>query len=97
MRRRSPSSTRTKQPHAPNSRLSMSQGTAEDGPLAPHDLQPAKERRAPCSDSQDAAEEDDSVDADAPFPGPVVIGIEIEPESELVERERRAGAVADCH
>jgi len=60
-------------------------------------MQACEEGRAPGAYRQQAAEEDDSINAEAAFFGPVVVGIEIEPENELIERERSAHAVADRH
>src|SRR3569623_1961153 len=97
MRRRSPSFTGTKQPHAPNSRLSRSQRTPEYGPLAPHRLQPAEERRAPPPYSQDAAEQNHRVDADATLARPIFVGIQIQPQRKLIQGQRRPGTVADRH
>jgi len=97
MRRRSPSFTGTKQPRAPNSRLSWRQRTPEYGPLAPHRLQAAEERRTPRSYGQYAAEQNHGVDADAPIPRPVIVGIQIQPESKFVQGQRCTSSIAHRH
>jgi len=57
----------------------------------------SEEGRAPRAHGQQAAKEDDRVNTETAFLGPVVVRIKIEPENELIQRKRRAHAVADGH
>ena len=69
---------------------------AKERALAPHAAQAAEERRAPGAHGQQAAEEDDGVDAEPPV-RPVSIRLQVQPQRKLVQRERRAHAVAHRH
>ena len=88
----------TKQPHKAD-RVSKASAEllADEGAFDPHVMEAAEEGGAPCGDAQQAAEEDDGIDAFASGAGPVGAGFKIEPEGEFVEREGRADAVADGH
>ena len=57
----------------------------------------AEEGRAPGTDGEQAAEEDDCVDGEASGAVPVCIRFEVEPEGELVEGEGGSDAIADRH
>jgi len=70
----------------------MTEGSA----LGPQALEGLEEGCAPGSDHEQRSEEDDGVDAEAPACFyPVDIGVEIEPECELVEGERCANAICN--
>src|SRR5215475_4528989 len=97
MLRWSPHSTPTKQPHAPSRCVGLDQLSTRDDALGPQALQGTEEGRSPCAYGEDAAEENDGVDAETAGTGPVRVGLEVEPEGELVECERRADAVTDRH
>jgi len=60
-------------------------------------VQAAEERRAPGSDAKQAAEQDDGVDVEPPGARPVGVRLEIQPDGEFVQGQRRADAVADGH
>ncbi len=67
---------------------------AKERALVPHPLQAAEERRAPRAHGQQAAEQDHGVDAEPACARPVGVRLQVEPERELVQRQRRAHAVA---
>jgi len=54
-----------------------------------------QQRCAPGANCEESPEEDDGVDALAILGGPVGVGIEVEPDGELVEGEGGANAVGD--
>jgi len=88
----------TKQPHkADGVGDAPAKFLADEGALRPHAMTPAEEGRAPCADGQQAAEKYDGIDAFPSSTGPVGAGLEIEPECEFVEGQRRANAIADGH
>ena len=60
-------------------------------------MQPSEERRAPGAHRQQSAEEDDGIDVETPSARPVRIRLQVQPERELVQRERRAHPEADRH
>jgi hypothetical protein len=69
----------------------------EQRAFAPHALDRAEERGAPRSDAEDAAEENDGIDAETPGTGPVGVRFEIEPDGELVECQGRSHAITHGH
>lgn len=88
----------TKQPHkADRVGKASAEFLADNSALGPHVMTSAEERRAPCSDGKQAAEEYHRVDAFASGTGPVSAGFEIEPEGEFVECQGCADTVADGH
>lgn len=66
--------------------------------FGPEAFEGLEEGRAPGADHEQRAEEDHGVDAQTPAGlDPVNIGIEIEPEGELVEGERSSYAIGNGH
>jgi len=60
-------------------------------------LKSAEKWCAPCAHGQDAAKQNNGVDADASVARPVGIRFQIQPEGKLVEGQSRANPVADGH
>jgi len=60
-------------------------------------LKAAEEGRTPGANAQQAAEEDDSIDAYTTLAGPIGVRFEVEPEGEFVEGEGSSDTVADGH
>src|SRR5215469_15754782 len=102
MRRLSAKSTPTKQPPAPSRAAHLHRGLASHAslgaePFVPKLVQTAEEGRAPRAHRKDAAKKNHGVDAEPPFARPVIARVEVKPDGELVQRERRAHAEADRH
>jgi hypothetical protein len=94
---RSSHSTRTKQPHTANRGIERRGLLARRMRLAGHALNGSEEGRAPRAYGENAPEKDNSVNAEAACAGPVGVGLKVEPEGELVERERRTHTITDRH
>jgi len=60
-------------------------------------MQPSEEGRAPGAYRQQSAEEDDGIDVETPSARPVRIRLQVQPDRELVQRERRSHPEADRH
>jgi hypothetical protein len=86
--------TRTKQPHEANRAL---EGGFDHGAFFPEKFETTEEGRTPRAGSQQASKKDYRVDADAALARPVGLRVQVEPEGEFVQRERRSRPVADGH
>ena len=96
-RRRSPHSTPTKQPHAPNRRGGVAQLAAQQHALGPHDLETAKEGCSPGAHREDSSKQNDGVDVETTGAGPVSVRFQIEPESKFIERKGSADTITHRH
>src|ERR1700723_2149848 len=90
--------TRTKPPHEAN-RVDNTAANlpADQAAVVPKPVQSTKERRTPGAGGEQAAEQDNGIDAEPAFMRPIGVGVKTEPQGKLVLGKGGAEAVADCH
>jgi len=85
---------RTKRPHEATSFFKVG---FDDSSLVPEVPEATKEGRTPSPCCQQCQKQDDRVDAEPAFAGPIGIGVEAQPQGEFIERESCAHPITDGH